>query len=120
MRAILAPIVYGLIPESSALARRPGDFDGSPPIEKSMFWTMITALVYCSWFALVIYISTLWRDRVDVKIAAVSQYAEGILLGKKSLVSLISSMGEGYMSAGDKIGNSREQNDLESRGNLKN
>jgi hypothetical protein len=106
MRSLLASIVYGLIPESGGLATRFSDSDGS--VEKSTFWTIITGLVYCLWLALLIFLSTLWRDHLDGKFVAISQFVEGILVGKNSLVTLISSLGDHHAD-----GNAKTLNDVE-------
>jgi hypothetical protein len=83
MRSVLATIVYGIIPASGGLATRP-QIEGEEPVPISLFWTAVTAFVYPTWLALVLFLSVQWRDRLDGKFVAFSQYVEALLLGKKS------------------------------------
>jgi hypothetical protein len=88
MRSVLAWVIYGFIPESGGLARRLSDWDDPAP-QKSLFWTMITAFTYASWGLLLVYLSVLWRDKLDGHFVKIAAMAEEIMLGKRSpLVSL--------------------------------
>jgi hypothetical protein len=55
----------------------------------SVFWTVVTALVMASWLGLLIYLSTLWRDRLDVYFTSFAQWGEDVMLGKKHLLQVI-------------------------------
>jgi len=83
MRSVLTWIIYGFIPDSGGLARRESDWDADPP-EKSAFWTLITALSYVTWGLLLMYLSTLWRDKLDGHFVKIAQMAEEVMLGKRS------------------------------------
>ena len=85
MRSVLATIIYGIIPASGGLATRPTT-EGDEPIPVSFFWTTVTAFVYPTWLAFVLFLSVQWRDRLDGKFVAFSQYVEALLLGKKTFV----------------------------------
>jgi hypothetical protein len=85
MRSVLATIIYGIIPASGGLATRPPT-EGEEPVPISLFWTAVTAFVYPTWLAFVLFLSVQWRDRLDGKFVAFSQYVEALLLGKKSFV----------------------------------
>jgi len=84
MRSLLAWVIYGLIPNSGGLVWRP-DHDGEGAPEKSIVWTIVTGLVCISWLGLVMYLSTVWRDRLDPLFIAFAQFAEEVMLGKKTL-----------------------------------
>jgi hypothetical protein len=85
MRSLLAWVVYGLIPNSGGLIWRPGqDGEGAP--EKSIVWTIVTGLACVSWLGLLMYLSTVWRDRLDPSFIAFAQFAEEVMLGKKTLL----------------------------------
>ena len=94
MRSILAWVVYGFIPRSAGLVWRPdaGGNAGAPA--KSFMWAIITWLVFGLWLILLMYLSTLWRDRLDGSFIAFAQFAEEVMLGKKTLFD--PSSGRGY------------------------
>lgn len=88
MRSVLTWAIYGFIPDSGGLARRLSEWDDNPP-EKSFFWTMITAATYALWGLLLVYLSVLWRDRLDGKFVKIAQAAEEIMVGKRSPISVL-------------------------------
>ena len=85
-RSILAWVIFGLIPKSGGLVHIPGDRDGVP-IEQSIVWAIVTVLVFFFWLVLLMYLSVLWRDRLDQSFIAFAQWAEEVMLGKKVLLS---------------------------------
>lgn len=85
-RSILAWVIFGLIPKSGGLVHIPGDRDGVP-IEQSIVWAIVTVLVFLFWLVLLMYLSVLWRDRLDQSFIAFAQWAEEVMLGKKVLLS---------------------------------
>jgi hypothetical protein len=87
MRSLLVWVIYAVIPESGGLVRRPIDFSGEP-VEKSLMWTLVTALAMLSWLGLLVYLSVLWRDRLDGHFMAMARWGEEAMLGKKSLLGL--------------------------------
>jgi len=85
MRTILAWIIYGIIPDSTAFVGRLSDYEN--PVEKSRFWTIITALVFPAWFALLVFASVWWTEKVDPYFIKFAQWAESVMVGKQELVS---------------------------------
>ena len=91
MRSVLTWAVYGFIPESGGLARRLSEWDENPPA-KSAFWTMITAVTYGAWGLLLVYLSVLWRDKLDGHFVKISSVAEDVMLGKRSAIVALSGL----------------------------
>jgi hypothetical protein len=85
MRSLLAWVVYGLIPDSTGLVGRVSDYE-EDRVPKSILWSMVTAITMASWLALVMYLSVLWRDRLDPLFGTAAQWVENVMLGKKSLL----------------------------------
>lgn len=111
IRSILVWVIYGFIPDSGGLVARPSD-DNESLVPKSSFWTFITVLVFPTWLAMVIYLSTLWRDHLDGYFVKFSQFIEEILVGKKTLFE---STGTFLSAEGFKIGmpNGHQNRDIE-------
>jgi hypothetical protein len=85
MRSVLVWVIYGLIPESDGIVARRSDFEGTrPPI--SMFWSLIVIMTFTSWLGLVIYLSTLWRDKLDGWFVWFSGWMEDLMVGKVILL----------------------------------
>jgi hypothetical protein len=111
MRSLLAWVVYGLIPNSGGLVWRPDD-DGEGATEKSIVWTIVTVLACVSWLGLLMYLSTVWRDRLDPSFIAFAQFAEEVMLGKKTLFGPSSVIRYKVASwATEKLGNGGEGSD---------
>jgi hypothetical protein len=85
MRSLLVWIGFRLIPESSGFIRRPSEWEKR--VDKSMIWTIITLPIYICWLILLLYLSALWRDRLDPSFAAFAQFSEEVMLGKRALWS---------------------------------
>lgn len=84
MRSVLVWVIYGVIPESGGLVRRASELEGVS-VEKSILWTIITAVVMVLWLGLVILLSALWRDRLDGLFVKFSKWAEEVMCGAKPL-----------------------------------
>jgi len=112
LRSILCWVIYGFIPDSGGLVTRPSDYNESP-VPESLFWKIITVLVFPTWLAMVIYLSTLWRDHLDGYFVKFSQFIEEIIVGKKTLFE---SKGTFLSAEGLKIGmsNGHQNLDIES------
>jgi hypothetical protein len=102
MRSILATVVYGFIPESSGFGGRPSDYpeeyDGEGPVPKSLFWSAVTAVVMAAWLAMVIWLATVWRDRLDPWFGKVAMWVEDVIMGKKGMGWAITRIGDGRVS----------------------
>jgi peptidoglycan/LPS O-acetylase OafA/YrhL len=88
MRSVLVWVIYGVIPDSGGLVRRPMDF-GEYPVEKSAFWTIVTGVSMLAWFGLLVYVSVLWRDQLDGSFVALAKWSEEVMLGKASVLASI-------------------------------
>jgi hypothetical protein len=87
MRSVLTWVIYGFIPNSGGLVGRLSDYEDDAPA-KSPFWTMVTAAAFVTWGTLLVYLSTLWRDKLDVLFVKCSQLVEELMLGKKSFTGV--------------------------------
>jgi peptidoglycan/LPS O-acetylase OafA/YrhL len=86
MRSVLVWVIYGIIPESDGIVARLSDFEGTrPPI--SLLWSFVVVCTFASWLALVIYLSKLWRDKLDGQFVKLSSWMEDLMLGKVHLLS---------------------------------
>jgi hypothetical protein len=75
LRTILAWVVFGLIPST---------FGEAVGIMKAIA-VVLTTLTYVLWTVLLLYLSTLWRDRVDKACILIVNWAEQTLMGKMAL-----------------------------------
>jgi hypothetical protein len=110
MRSLLVWVVYGLIPNSGGFVRRESDWEADAPA-KSLFWTLVTILAMLAWLVLLMYLSVVWNQRLDVHFVTFSQWGEQIMLGKKNLFnpsSFIRYNGGGLTIS---LGNGREPTD---------
>lgn len=85
MRALLAWVIYGFIPDSGGVVTRYGDWPEGRP-QQSIIWAAATVLVFILWLILLMYIACLWRDHLDCRFIAFAKFAEEVMLGKKSLL----------------------------------
>lgn len=72
MRSVLVWIVFGIIPE------------GPWPL-RYIFMTC----AFAAYFALVTYLSVLWRDIIDPACAAATQFIESVMVGKKTIAGVL-------------------------------
>jgi hypothetical protein len=86
MRSLLVWLVYGLIPDSSGFSRRESDYTDQP-VPKSILWSFITAMAMAMWLVLLMYLSVVWRDRLDCYFMAFAKWGEDVMLGKKPFIS---------------------------------
>jgi len=71
MRSLLAWVIYGgLIPQSA---------------ETWFIRYILQTIAFSAWLGLLVYLSKLWRDRLDVWCIWFAQWAEEVLLGKQDL-----------------------------------
>jgi hypothetical protein len=76
MRSVLVWVVFGIIPEG-------------PWILRYFFMTV----AFSGYFAMVTYFSVLWRDRIDSACAAVTQFIESVMVGKKTFSGVFEGIG---------------------------
>jgi peptidoglycan/LPS O-acetylase OafA/YrhL len=79
MRSVLVWVVHGVLPQSSEEAGW-------------LIWVFLRTLAYVSWIALVIFISTVWRDNVDTFAMTAAQWSEEVVLGQRSPFDTIGGM----------------------------
>jgi hypothetical protein len=72
MRTVLVWIIYGIIPQSPWALRM-----------------LLGAIGMVSWLAGVMFLSVLWRDRLDAAAGVFTQWVEEVCLGKKSLMGSV-------------------------------
>lgn len=72
MRSVLVWIVFGIIPQGP-----------------SLFRYALMPVAFVGYFALVTYLSVLWRDRIDPACAAITQFLESVMVGKKTFGGLV-------------------------------
>jgi peptidoglycan/LPS O-acetylase OafA/YrhL len=83
MRSILVWVVFGLLP--SSVPERWIPIGSNPQRIIPVLSASMTLIAFGSWLALLMYLSTLWRDRVDRLSVTFAQWAEEAMLGQKSL-----------------------------------
>lgn len=77
MRSVLVWVVHGVLPQSSEEVGW-------------LIWVFLRTLAYVSWIALVIFISTVWRDKIDKLAMIVAQRSEEVVLGHRSAFDTVS------------------------------
>ena len=85
-------MVYGLIPQGDGLVGRWREFedDWVPSWTAAVIMqAILDAAMLVLWLALVMYLSTLWRDRLDVWCVKASMWGEEVLLGKRTVIGSI-------------------------------
>jgi hypothetical protein len=86
MRSVLVWVVYGLISLPEGQTRR-----------------IVVTVVFGLWMGLLIYLSVLWRDRLDGACVVFTKWAEDVMLGKNhlsgSLISIRTKLLTGFTSA---------------------
>jgi hypothetical protein len=93
MRSVGAWMVYRLVPQGDGLVGRwnRGHERDAPPSLTSpvILQAILDASVLGLWLALVMYLSTLWRDTLDIRCVKASRWGEDVLLGKRKVVESI-------------------------------
>jgi peptidoglycan/LPS O-acetylase OafA/YrhL len=79
MRSVLVWVMFGVLPPSH---------EGTG----WYIWCLMRLTAFLSWFAMITYLSILWRDRIDKISMHAAQWSEEYMLGKKSLSELIHSL----------------------------
>jgi len=80
MRSVLVWVVFGILPPA-------------PEGAGWYLWAVLRLVTFLSWFAMVTYLSVLWRDRVDVIAMHAARWSEEYMLGKKSFADLLRAIG---------------------------
>jgi hypothetical protein len=93
MRSVAAWMVYSLVPQRDGLV---GRWDRGNERDAAPLWTspvilqaILDASMLALWLALVMYLSTHWRDTLDVQCVKASRWGEEVLLGKRKVVESI-------------------------------
>jgi len=81
MRSVLVWVVFGILPPA-------------PQGAGWYLWAIVRLVTFLSWFAMVTYLSMLWRDRVDVISMHAAQWSEEYMLGKTSFAGLFRATGQ--------------------------
>jgi len=102
MRSVLCWAIYGLIPQSGGLVTRPGE-----PVPISLIWTLITVAVFAGWGVMILYLSVLWRDKLDGLFVLLAHMIEEIFVGKKNFGG---SYGDDLVERGRNLLSFRNQN----------
>lgn len=69
MRTVLVWIIYGIMPQSPGVLR-----------------TLLGAVAMVAWLVGVMYLSVLWRNRLDTATGVFIQWVEDVCLGRRGLV----------------------------------
>jgi hypothetical protein len=76
MRSVLVSVIFGVLPPS-------------PEGTGWYIWSLMRLAAFLSWFAMITYLSMLWRNRIDKISMHAAQWSEEYMLGKKSFPELI-------------------------------
>lgn len=86
MRSVATWVMYAFIPQSEGLVARVLTEPSQGYSISRISTGIIDLLALSSCMALLIFLSCLWRDRVDTLCVKFSMWVEEIMLGKKSLL----------------------------------
>lgn len=83
IRSLLVWVIYGILPLSPPAVGRVFSGDRLSATHISAIWAVVYFLVFGSWLVLTMYLSTLWRDRLDGHCVAFAMWVEEAVAGKK-------------------------------------
>jgi peptidoglycan/LPS O-acetylase OafA/YrhL len=94
MRSFATWVMYGLLPSAPGLIARYGV--GRPPIGfQVIIGGLVDVLALSGCLALLMYLSTVWRDRLDSLCVSFAWWVEQVMTGKKSLLGSASAFRAG-------------------------
>ena len=104
--------MYGIIPQGDGLIGRwRGDDDPVGTNHITIIGSLIDIVALCFCFAVVTFLSCLWRDRLDGHCVTLALWVEQVALGKKSIgTSALSLVERGIKSS---MGNGVEHKDIQ-------
>src|SRR5579862_1400416 len=81
MRSVLVWVIYGIVPQGPVVVR-----------------LVLNSIAFLGYLGLVIWLSLLWKENVDVWCASFAQGVEDIVLGNQSMMETLSSFRIGITS----------------------
>ena len=77
---------------------------------------MLNTIAFLAWFALLMFLSTVWRDRVDSSCIVFTQWVEDVMLGKKTVLGSLNGIQEKLVGANGTttMGNGYKGKEMES------
>lgn len=84
LRSTLVWIIYGILPETESWVRRVGGNGQQLSQQRfQLIWDIINTIIFVLWMIPLVYLSKMWRDRVDPVCIKFAQWGEEVLLGKR-------------------------------------
>jgi hypothetical protein len=91
LKSILVWIIYGLFPQPWEENNREINPQGRAHTvttvhNPSYIWTVLGWFVFAAWFAMLLFLCTLWRNYVDTASLRAAKYMEEVVTGKRTLM----------------------------------
>jgi hypothetical protein len=98
MRSTLVWIIYGFLPETEGWVRRVGGHGQLSEHRFRLVWDILNSIIFILWMFPLVYLSKLWRDRVDPFCIKFAQWGEQVLLGKREFSKTVTAIGYNVVS----------------------
>ena len=98
MRSTLVWIIYGFLPETEGWVRRVGGHGQLSEHRFRLIWDILNSIIFILWMFPLVYLSKLWRDRVDPVCIKFAQWGEQVLLGKREFSKTVTAIGYDVVS----------------------